>query len=107
MRQGKTDLVLFSHANVLCHIHMYLFSLFLHRGLDVHPKTLCRFASQGDTSSVKVLEVIYADEITHVAAGLRWFTYICSHEGWVRTAQISYFNHVTVQFKWLVKFACK
>lgn len=70
----------------------------------MHPQTLSRFASQGDTSSVKVLEVIYADEITHVAAGLRWFTYICSQEGRVRdlSAQISFFNHVTVQLKWLV-----
>ncbi|XP_036400365.1 uncharacterized protein HI_0077 [Megalops cyprinoides] len=51
------------------------------RGLDVHPQTLSRFAAQDDTSSVKVLEVIYSDEITHVAAGLKWFTYICSEEG--------------------------
>uniref|UniRef100_A0A673WBT0 Si:ch73-314g15.3 n=1 Tax=Salmo trutta TaxID=8032 RepID=A0A673WBT0_SALTR len=34
----------------------------------------------GVCSSVEVLEVIYRDEITHVAAGLRWFTYICSQE---------------------------
>ncbi|KAG7468141.1 hypothetical protein MATL_G00139600 [Megalops atlanticus] len=51
------------------------------RGLDVHPQTLSRFAAQDDMSSVKVLEVIYSDEITHVAAGLKWFTYICSEEG--------------------------
>ncbi|XP_043934610.1 uncharacterized protein HI_0077-like isoform X2 [Protopterus annectens] len=47
------------------------------RGLDVHPQTLARFAAQGDEDSVKILEVLYNDEITHVAAGLRWFTYIC------------------------------
>uniref|UniRef100_A0A3P8ZD77 Rieske domain-containing protein n=1 Tax=Esox lucius TaxID=8010 RepID=A0A3P8ZD77_ESOLU len=50
------------------------------RGLDVHPQTLSRFAARGDCSTVEVLEVIYKDEITHVAAGLRWFTYICSQE---------------------------
>lgn len=61
-----------------------LFFVGFFRGLDVHPQTLSRFAAQEDTSSVKILEVIYADEITHVAAGLRWFTYICSKEERVR-----------------------
>ncbi|KAI1889738.1 hypothetical protein AGOR_G00166030 [Albula goreensis] len=51
------------------------------RGLDVHPQTLSRFAAQSDECSVRVLEVIYKDEITHVAAGLKWFTYICAKEG--------------------------
>lgn len=50
------------------------------RGLDVHPQTLQRFLAQGDESSAQVLEVIYTDEITHVAAGLKWFTYICNSE---------------------------
>lgn len=50
------------------------------RGLDVHPQTLQRFLAQGDESSAQVLEVIYTDEITHVAAGLKWFTYICNLE---------------------------
>ncbi|XP_022086953.1 uncharacterized protein LOC110977273 isoform X2 [Acanthaster planci] len=49
------------------------------RGLDVHPKTLEWFSKQGDDDSVAVLDVIYADEITHVAAGMRWFTYVCRH----------------------------
>ncbi|KAG8575041.1 hypothetical protein GDO81_009422 [Engystomops pustulosus] len=50
------------------------------RGLDVHPQTLQRFSAQGDENSAEVLEVIYTDEITHVAAGLKWFTYICNME---------------------------
>jgi len=49
------------------------------RGLDVHPKTKQRFSSQGDTSSVQLMDVIYRDEITHVACGMKWFTYICTH----------------------------
>lgn len=49
------------------------------RGLDVQPKTLEKFAKNNDPESVKVLEVIYRDEITHVAAGLKWFTYICKN----------------------------
>ncbi|XP_072020752.1 uncharacterized protein [Amphiura filiformis] len=47
------------------------------RGLDVHPKTQERFARQSDKESVDILEIIYTDEITHVAAGLKWFTYAC------------------------------
>ncbi|KAM9312711.1 putative protein-like [Gastrophryne carolinensis] len=50
------------------------------RGLDVHPQTLQRFLAQGDESSARILEVLYADEITHVAAGLKWFTYVCAKE---------------------------
>uniref|UniRef100_A0A8C1S2X0 Si:ch73-314g15.3 n=1 Tax=Cyprinus carpio TaxID=7962 RepID=A0A8C1S2X0_CYPCA len=71
------------------------------RGLDVHPQTLSRFAAQGDTSSVKVLEVIYADEITHVAAGLRWFTYICSKEG--RDSLKTFHELVKLHFKGFLK----
>lgn len=73
------------------YVFIHIFALFLHRGLDVHPQTLSRFAAQGDQSSVKVLEVIYADEITHVAAGLRWFTYICSKERLVRDLTAQFF----------------
>ncbi|KAF4111110.1 uncharacterized protein HI_0077 isoform X2 [Onychostoma macrolepis] len=71
------------------------------RGLDVHPQTLSRFAAQGDTSSVKVLEVIYADEITHVAAGLRWFTHICSKEG--RDSLKTFHELVKLHFKGFLK----
>ncbi|XP_026873479.2 uncharacterized protein HI_0077 [Electrophorus electricus] len=71
------------------------------RGLDVHPQTLSRFAAQGDTASVKVLEVIYADEITHVAAGLRWFSYICSSEG--RDCLTTFHDLVKLHFKGYLK----
>lgn len=30
---------------------------------------------------MKVMEVIHADEVTHVTAGHRWFTWICENEG--------------------------
>ncbi|TRY56640.1 hypothetical protein DNTS_011047 [Danionella cerebrum] len=71
------------------------------RGLDVHPQTLSRFAAQGDYSSVKVLEVIYSDEITHVAAGLRWFTYICCKEG--RDTLKTFHDLVKLHFKGFLK----
>ncbi|XP_053348320.1 uncharacterized protein HI_0077 [Clarias gariepinus] len=71
------------------------------RGLDVHPQTLSRFAAQEDTSSVKILEVIYSDEITHVAAGLRWFTYICSKEE--RNCVETFHELVKLHFKGYLK----
>ncbi|KAF8659281.1 hypothetical protein AX16_001856 [Volvariella volvacea WC 439] len=53
------------------------------RGLDVNPSTIERFRKAGDIDSVKVMEVIHADEVTHVTAGHRWFTWICEQEGQV------------------------
>ncbi|RNA43167.1 hypothetical protein BpHYR1_047226 [Brachionus plicatilis] len=46
-------------------------------GLDVHPQTRARFANQHDEKSVKLLDILYQDEITHVAAGIKWFQYTC------------------------------
>ncbi|KAG6902711.1 hypothetical protein C0995_012852 [Termitomyces sp. Mi166 len=47
------------------------------RGLDVNPGTIERFRKAGDMKSVEVLEVIHADEVTHVTSGHRWFTWLC------------------------------
>ena len=47
------------------------------RGLDILPQTIARFASNGDKETAKVLsEVVYPEEITHCAAGLKWFCYL-------------------------------
>ncbi|KAJ5908213.1 hypothetical protein N7495_000895 [Penicillium taxi] len=51
------------------------------RGLDVNPMTIEKFRHSGDGESVKALEVIHNDEITHVTTGHRWLTWICSQEG--------------------------
>ncbi|TFK51211.1 DUF455-domain-containing protein [Heliocybe sulcata] len=51
------------------------------RGLDVNPATIEKFRRQGDVESVKVLEIIHTDEVTHVTAGHRWFTWLCGKEG--------------------------
>lgn len=71
------------------------------RGLDVHPQTLSRFAVQGDTKSVEALGVIYSDEITHVAAGLRWFTYVCGEED--RDCVPTFHELVKLHFKGYLK----
>ncbi|KAG6898842.1 hypothetical protein C0993_003644, partial [Termitomyces sp. T159_Od127] len=51
------------------------------RGLDVNPGTIERFRRAGDAASVAVMEVIHADEVTHVTAGHRWFTWLCARDG--------------------------
>eukprot|EP01125_Pyxidicula_operculata_P022048 TRINITY_DN8846_c0_g1_i1.p1 TRINITY_DN8846_c0_g1~~TRINITY_DN8846_c0_g1_i1.p1 ORF type:complete len:289 (-),score=62.36 TRINITY_DN8846_c0_g1_i1:173-1039(-) len=48
------------------------------RGLDVTPTTIERFKNGGDSVTAAILEQqIFPEEITHVAAGVKWFTYIC------------------------------
>jgi uncharacterized ferritin-like protein (DUF455 family) len=56
------------------------------RGLDVTPTMIARLERVGDPASAAVLRVIYADEIGHVAAGSRWFTWLCERRGSVPAA---------------------
>ncbi len=51
------------------------------RGLDVTPGMIERFRSAGDEHSAAVLEVILREEVPHVAAGSRWFTWCCEQAG--------------------------
>ncbi|KAL7108053.1 hypothetical protein ACP275_06G091100 [Erythranthe tilingii] len=47
------------------------------RGLDVLPTTISRFRNGGDEKTADLLEkVVYPEEITHCAAGVKWFKYI-------------------------------
>ncbi len=47
------------------------------RGLDVTPAMIARMERFGDEETATILRIIYQDEITHVAAGMRWFTFEC------------------------------
>ncbi|PNY11858.1 3-oxoacyl-(acyl-carrier) synthase-like protein [Trifolium pratense] len=48
------------------------------RGLDVLPTTISRFRNGGDNTTADLLEsVVYPEEITHCAAGVKWFKYLC------------------------------
>jgi uncharacterized ferritin-like protein (DUF455 family) len=49
------------------------------RGLDVTPQLMDRLRTAGDAQSAAVLEIIYQDEISHVATGTRWFLSACQN----------------------------
>ncbi len=51
------------------------------RGLDVTPQTVEALRRAGDDASAGVLEVIYRDEIGHVAAGVTWFRFAAERTG--------------------------
>ena len=64
------------------------------RGLDVTPAMIARFETVGDGESAAALKVIYEDEIGHVAAGVRWFDYLCAQRG---IAPEAYFHQLIEQ----------
>ncbi len=51
------------------------------RGLDVTPAMIAKLKEAGDPDSAAILEVIYRDEIGHVATGYRWFRHVCRARG--------------------------
>jgi len=51
------------------------------RGLDVSPDMIKKLRRGGDGESADILQVIYEDEIGHVAIGSRWFRWICEKRG--------------------------
>lgn len=50
------------------------------RGLDVTPGMIKIFRNAQDTSAVAALETIYAEEVSHVAYGSKWFHFLCGRE---------------------------
>lgn len=51
------------------------------RGLDVTPGMIEIFRKAGADQAVASLEVIYAEEVGHVAYGSKWFNWLCGREG--------------------------
>lgn len=49
------------------------------RGLDVTPAMIVTMEEQDDMVTADILQTIHDEEITHVRAGTRWFTYYCRH----------------------------
>ena len=51
------------------------------RGLDVTPGMIERLRAVGDVQTADCLGIILRDEVGHVAAGSRWFRYLCDQRG--------------------------
>jgi uncharacterized ferritin-like protein (DUF455 family) len=51
------------------------------RGLDVTPAMVAKLRGGGDEISASILQLIHDEEITHVAAGARWFRHVCGERG--------------------------
>lgn len=51
------------------------------RGLDVTPGIQARLRGYGDQAGADILDIVLRDEIGHVAAGDRWFRYLCGQRG--------------------------
>ena len=47
------------------------------RGLDVTPGMIDLFRKAGDDQTVEALEIIYSEEVAHVAYGSKWFHFLC------------------------------
>jgi uncharacterized ferritin-like protein (DUF455 family) len=50
------------------------------RGLDVTPGMIKVFKQAKATQAVEALEIIYAEEVHHVAYGSKWFHYLCGRD---------------------------
>jgi uncharacterized ferritin-like protein (DUF455 family) len=51
------------------------------RGLDVTPGMIEIFRKAGVDQAIAALEVIYAEEVGHVAYGSKWFNWLCGRDG--------------------------
>jgi uncharacterized ferritin-like protein (DUF455 family) len=47
------------------------------RGLDVTPGMIETFKKYDDHDTIEALEIIYAEEVGHVAYGSKWFHFLC------------------------------
>lgn len=67
------------------------------RGLDVTPKMIEQFRAAKDETSADVLQIIYEEEVEHVAAGTRWFKQLAQKgqidpDAWFQELVQSYFK---------------
>lgn len=51
------------------------------RGLDVSPQMIALFKEFNEDAALAALEVIYTEEVAHVAYGSKWFNWLCGSKG--------------------------
>lgn len=51
------------------------------RGLDVTPGMIEVFEKAGEAAPIAALKTIYAEEVSHVAYGSKWFNWLCGRDG--------------------------
>jgi uncharacterized ferritin-like protein (DUF455 family) len=51
------------------------------RGLDASPGVKNKLIGAGDHRAGQILDIILEEEIGHVAAGNRWYRYVCAQRG--------------------------
>lgn len=51
------------------------------RGLDVTPGMIAIFEKAGEADAIAALKTIYAEEVGHVAYGVKWFNWLCGRDG--------------------------
>lgn len=51
------------------------------RGLDASPAVRAKLVGAGDKRAGEILDIILRDEIGHVAAGNRWYRFVCAQRG--------------------------
>ncbi|EKE78774.1 ferritin-like domain-containing protein [Oceanibaculum indicum] len=71
------------------------------RGLDVTPAMVEKLRAAGDEASADALQIIHDDEITHVAAGRRWFEWAAERRGLEPVS--TYHQLVRAHFRGLLK----
>jgi uncharacterized ferritin-like protein (DUF455 family) len=71
------------------------------RGLDTTPGAVARLHEFGDDEAADILATIAEEEIPHVAAGVKWFKYICHRRDLI--PEPTYQQLVRARFKGKIK----